>query len=414
MRQAQAATAQGQPAEAFRLLAPLEVQRAGDPDFDLALGMAANAAGDYPRAILALERVVNVLPENTQARSELGRALFGVGDRKTARMLLSEGKIEGVPLVAGEPIDQLLQAVDRVDALGRSSYRAYAELSMGDDSNVNAGPALRNVAVPAFGGSLVDIQPSGVQAAARYANLGAGFSGRYVLRDPRWSLIGNANANARRHSSAGRPFDFVQFDVNGGVSYRVERHEYTMAVQAGIYDIDRARVRRSSGAVAEWIYRFDGFRQFSIYGQFGRLDYPQQPLADVRRNVVGVTYAQIARTGLFGYGGVYVGRETERSAAAAHLGHALVGMRGGLQRPLNSALAIFSAFSYERRRFGGEDPLFLLQRVDRQSNLSFGLSWVPFAGWRVTPQFSWARTGSSVPLADYRQRVISLAVRKEI
>lgn len=412
VRQARTALQQGQARQAFDMLAQREVERAGDPDFDLALGMAANGVSQYTRAILALERVIDIQPANAQARSELGRALFAVGDRKGARALLAESKLQGIPLAAGESIDQLLQAVDRVDASGQSSYKVYVEATVGHDSNVNGGPASRSLAVPAFGGALVELQPAGVRTSAAFVNLSAGGSGRYVL-DARWSLIGNGFANARLHDEQGRPFDYNQIDGNAGVSLRAERHELTLVAQLGAYDIDGSRVRNTRGAVAEWIYRFDGFRQFSVYGQFGRLAYPHQPIADADRGVVGVTYAQLGRAGTFGYGGVYAGREAERAPGVAHLGHELRGWRGGLQQPLTPSLAAFLTFAQEHRRYGGQDPLFLVERSDRQLDFSVGLSWVPAPAWRVTPQAAWTRTRSSVPIAEFNRQIASIAVRKE-
>jgi hypothetical protein len=58
-----------QPARAFELLSAREVERAGDPDFDLALGIAANLSGEFTRAIFALERVLAVQPDNPRPSS---------------------------------------------------------------------------------------------------------------------------------------------------------------------------------------------------------------------------------------------------------------------------------------------------------------------------------------------------------
>ena len=66
--------------KAFDLLSPLEATRAGDPDFDAALGIAANEVGQFARAVFALERVLATQPENARARAELARALFAIGD----------------------------------------------------------------------------------------------------------------------------------------------------------------------------------------------------------------------------------------------------------------------------------------------------------------------------------------------
>ena len=55
---------------------PLEADRAGEPDFDFVLGMAAIDSGRIAEAIFALQRVVDTQPENGPARAELGRALM--------------------------------------------------------------------------------------------------------------------------------------------------------------------------------------------------------------------------------------------------------------------------------------------------------------------------------------------------
>ena len=70
---------------AFDLLSPLEPKRAGDPEFDYLLGIAAIDAGAPTRAIFALERVLTAQPGNTLARAEIARAYFAVGETDTAK-----------------------------------------------------------------------------------------------------------------------------------------------------------------------------------------------------------------------------------------------------------------------------------------------------------------------------------------
>lgn len=65
---------QGKAQQAFDRLAAVEAERAGDPDFDTVLGIAANDTGQFTRAVFALERVLTVQPGNSRARAELGRA----------------------------------------------------------------------------------------------------------------------------------------------------------------------------------------------------------------------------------------------------------------------------------------------------------------------------------------------------
>ena len=412
VREASAMTKKGQARQAFDLLEPNETARAGDPDFDLALGIAANQAEQYSRAIFALERVLQVQPDNARARAELARALFAVGDTKNARLLLSQTKEQGVPVEVAKTIDQFLQAIDKVDEAGRSSIRGYVDLGLGYDDNVNAAPGNNIVAVPALGGLLVTLTPAGTKTGASFATLGAGLSGRKVI-DSRWSLIGNLAANMRGNADPAGQFNTVQTDLQGGASYRVDRNEYTLVAQAGSYDVGGARARDQAGVVGEWIYRLDGFRQFSSYAQLSRLSYPGQSLRDVQRNVLGTSYAHLFRSGLMLFGGFYLGSENEFAAGVPHLGHRLTGLRGGLQKPFSDSLAAFATVGYEDRKFGGVDPLFLVTRQDTQTNLNLGLSWVPAKAWRVTPLLALTRTSSNIAINDFSSQSISVTVRRE-
>ncbi|MCJ0763585.1 surface lipoprotein assembly modifier [Variovorax terrae] len=413
VREALSLTTSGQAKQAFDLLSPQEVARAGDPDFDTVLGIAANETGQYTRAVFALERVLAVQPGNARARAELGRALFAVGDTQAARALLQQTKDQGVPVEAAQTIDQFLQAIDRVEESGRSSLKGYAEASIGHDSNVNSGPGISNVAVPAFGGLVLTLNPGGVKTSAGYATVGGGLSGRYVI-DPRWSLIGNVNGSFRHNSGGASQFDIDQLDANAGASYRVERNEYTLVAQVGTYGVGHERLRDQAGLVGEWTYRLDGYRQFNTYLQLSRLTYPQQRLRDVDRNVIGGSYAHLFRdSGLLAFGGLYLGEEKVRASGVPHLGHKLFGLRAGVQKPFSETLAIFLTGGYEDRRFGGDDPLFMTTRHDKQSNLNLGLSWAPAKAWRVTPQLAYVRTKSNVPIADYDKTMVSVTVRRE-
>ena len=412
VRQAQALTAGGQPTQAYALLEPMELARAGDPDFDLALGAAANEVGQYTRAILALERVLASQPGNTRARAELGRALYGVGDNKTARALLEEGKMQGITAVAGETIDQLLHAIDRVEAAGRSSFKGYIEASAGHDSNINGAPGFTNVAVPSAGGAVLALAPGGTRQAGSYGSLGGGVSGRVVL-EPRWSLIGAVAGTARHYTGGNDQFDTFTVDGNAGLSYRFERNEYTVVGQFGSYDIDHDRVRNLYGLVGEWTYRPDGFRQVNIYLQLTRLKYPMQPISDADRHVVGLTYAHLFRSGFWAFGGVYFGEEAERDSTVPHLGHKMAGLRTGIQYPISPSTAVVATAAYEERHFGGQDQSFQVGRRDEEFNISLGMSWVPAPYWRVSPLLVYSRTRSNVPLAEYDKRAYSVTVRRE-
>ncbi len=355
------------------------------------------------------ERVTIVQPGNTRARAELGRAMFAVGDSTSARTLLEQAKAQGAPAEAALTIDQFLRAIDVAEAQARSSFKAYVEGGIGHDSNISNGPGNPNVAVPNIGG--VVLNANAVKRDATFVSLAAGASGRYVL-DSRWSIVGNASVNKRINRNEST-FNNDQLNLLGGVSYRVDRQEFTVAAVYEDYNLNGSTNRTQRGLVGEWAYRIDNMREVGAYVQYSRLHYPSQPLRDAHRTVVGGSYAQRLGSDLLAWGGLYVGNEDESATGVAHLGHSLAGLRTGLQKSFRDNLSGFVALNYERRSYGGQDPIFLVKRRDNQSTLALGLNWVPAKSWRITPQISHISNNSGIVINDYNRTLVSVTARKE-
>ncbi len=410
VRDALALAESGNAKAAYDMLEPFEVTRAGDPDFDTVFGIAANQSGEHVRAVMALERATIVQPGNTRARAELGRAMFAVGDSKSARALLEQAKAQGAPAEAALTIDQFLRAIDAAEALAQSSWRGYVEASVGHDDNISSGPQNANVAVPALGGN-VTLGANAVKKSATFAGLAAAVSGRYVI-DSRWSAIGAAGAITRANLNQGQ-FNNHQLNLSGGASYRLDRQEFSAVAVYEDYTVDGTVTRTQRGAVGEWVYRMDSNREMGAYLQYSKLHYPNQSIRDANRIVLGGSYAQQFGDGLLGWGGIYAGSENETTSGVPYFGHSLGGLRLGLQKSINPTLAVYAAFGYENRSYGGQDPFFLVKRKDDQTSLSIGVNWVPAKAWRVTPQLSYIRNQSSVAINDYDRTTISVAARYE-
>lgn len=410
--QAEALLAQRDAQRAFELLDPHEAASAGDPAFDTLMGRATFAAGQFSRAVLAWERVVAAQPDNAAAAWELGRALHAVGDRRGAEAVSERVRTAGVPVDAALSIDQFLVSHDRRGYDGLSTWKGYVELTLGRDSNVNAGPGPDAPALSPPGTPAWTLAPGAEAQRASYAQVLGNVRGRHVL-DARWSLIGSATADLRGHAGAADTYDSAQLDATAGVAYRLERHEWMLSGQGATYRLDSSALRNIGGVLAQWLYRIDGFRHWDTFVQFQGLRYPGQPLRDARRTVAGASYVHMLRSGSLVYAGLYGGRESPRADALDQLRHDLSGVRAGLQWALGAQWAAFTHLQHERRSYGAADPFFGVVRRDRQTQWALGLSWLPAPGWRVTPQWAQTRNASTVPITDYDRRVFSVTVRRE-
>ncbi len=124
--------------EAFELLAPHELQLAGNPDFDYLYGTAALDAGRSDLAIFALERVLAEKPSFAGARLELARAYFNIGDNETARYHFDYLQGQNPPDNVQQAITSYLRAIDRVAAAYKPIHLPHFAAGFGWDSNANA------------------------------------------------------------------------------------------------------------------------------------------------------------------------------------------------------------------------------------------------------------------------------------
>lgn len=397
LRQALQLAESGGAQQAFDMLEPLEMERSGDPDFDLVMGIAANQSGHHTRAIFALERTLMVNPNNPRARAELGHALYAVGDNAGARAMLGQAKAQGVPEAAARTINQLLQTIDRLEEEANSSTRIYVDATIGYDNNVNSAPS----------GNVFGLKP----AFGAFTALAFNISGRKALA-PRWAAIGSFSASGRAHDTTAIPYDNTQLDASLGASYRVDRDEYTAALQLSDSSVANLPARSSWTISSEWTHRFDAFRQFNAYFQFGQLTYPQK-IRNVDRYVAGASFGQQFRSGFSAYASGYLGQEVTTQPGVGHLGHTLIGGRVGVQQPFGNTLALFGSLGLEERSYSGPDPLFLKERHDQQWSLNAGTQWLPAKAWRVTTQLAYLQTFSNIATSTFDKTTVSVTARRE-
>jgi hypothetical protein len=395
---------------AYEMLVAEEPERAGNVDFDLLLGISAVESGKNTNAVFALERVLAIEPNHTRARAEIARAYLALGETKTARQAFESVREQSIPDNVKRTIDSFLSTLDQIDSEGKTIVRGFAELTVGYDSNVNAGPSGNQVAVPLFGGAIFTINPTGVSLEDSFTTYAAGLSLRSPLAK-NLDLIANLAGNKRINGTYDI-YDTGGADGSVGIAYKQERDTLSLGYQLGSFYVDNERYRDSSGFTAQLQRDFDARNQASIFFQHGWLRYPGQDIRDADRTVVGVNaaHALLDRKTVF-YGGVYAGEEAETNANVPQLGHDLWGVRIGGQHQYRADLAFFANLSYENRSYGGPDVFFLKDRDDDQTNLGVGAVWNVTPKWRVTPQLAHTRNSSNIPINAYTRDMLSVSVR---
>lgn len=403
----------GNAAEAYALLEPEESKRAGDPDYDYLLGIAALDSGKPTLAIFALERVLAVQPKHLQARAEIARAYFATGEKVAAKKEFESVQSQNPPKEVNATIQKFLDAINQGQGGKGTVLSGYLDVSIGNDSNVNSATANNQVAIPAFGGAIATLSASGVETRDSFSTISGGANFRHGLSSD-WQVFGGANINQRKYSSQ-QSFNTGGMDGNVGINLSAAEDSYSAALQVQSFNVDGKRYRNGTGMTLQWQRDLKNSSQGSSYFQYTDLKYPDQSVRDARRYVLGAAYA-----GVMGgdyapavYAGLYAGQEKEKKATMPYLGHKLYGVRAGGELHVYAETKLFGSVSVESRSYGGEDPIFLVARKDTQTDLKLGASYVMDKLWTLTPQYSYTKNKSNIIINDYKRSIISIGLRRD-
>ena len=401
----------GEAKAAYALLEPLEPQRAGDPEYDFLLGLAALEIGKNTNAVFALERVLAVDPNHARARAEIARAYAALGELATAKQEFETAKRQGVPAEVANTIDRLVAAIEPVEDKGRTTLRGFVEGTVGHDSNVNAATSDRSVSVPAFGGFVFPLAPGAYSRSDTFTTVAGGFGLRHPFSQE-WSLTAGASASKRMNTDIDR-FDTGSADAYLGMVRTYGKNVFSATLQYNQFWVDNDRYREAAGFTTQWRHNYSANTQTSLYIQYAGLHYMTQEVRNTDRFVIGANFAH-ALPGLktVTYGGAYIGEEVETNGRFPQFGHRLVGARIGAQHEFRQNMTFFANLAYEHRNYGANDPLFLKTRNDNQWYAGLGMAWKPARDWVVTPQYQYTRTDSNLPLNEYSREVVSVTVRR--
>jgi outer membrane protein len=390
------------PDQAYTLLQAQEPQRAGSPDFDYVLGIAALDAGRISNAIFALERVLAVQPGNALARAELARAYLSAGERDTARGQLKQVQAAEIPPEARETVNRLLSAIDAPPE-GKRYWAAYVEAGIARDSNLNSGSSSNQFALPQLPGLSLALPDANLPKPDTVAQLAAGANLRYPLTAAT-DVVGSVNVR-QTYPGKDHQLDVGQADASVGVNHTLDANQWGASLSLASSSFDGNQFRKLTGINGQWQRVLSDRAQGSLFAQYSQLRFPAQSFRDANRSVLGAAYAQVFSAAASGFATVLTGTERTLNAGAEFNDIRLWGLRAGGEYTLSPTVKMFTTLSYERRNHGATDPLFLVERHDRQADAALGLQFelgrTASSVWRVTPQLSYTRNSSNISIYDF-------------
>ncbi len=383
-------------------------------EYHYLLGIAFLDSGQLSDAIRALKRSLAISPNLLQAKAELGRAYVLNGEAINAYTTFQEVR-------AGNPPPEVLAGMERFIghmARGANQQKAVSgslNLALGYDTNVNSGTSATNIILPLFGGVPATLGPNANPQEDAFLMVGGHVAAQHAVSDA-LNLTGQAGFNVKyNQDGSNRVHDNEQFNLALGGRYTQGAEQFSGAVVYEQFDYGRATLRDETGVELEWRHLTGGPLEWGLNYRHTRLDYPDIPVLDARRDVLSLS----ALPAFFGHrlqyapalGNVYMGQENTDDSAADNLSYNFWGLRAAYLHRLTPATTLFASAGYENRKHGADDPLFLATRKDQRVDISLGTLHELRRNLALIPSVQWMHNNSNIEVYAFKRTLASLTLR---
>lgn len=403
-------------AEAWALAEKLELQRAGNADFDFLYAQAALAAGHPSQAIFALARIRLRQPGQQPAWLLLVRAHLEAGDSVRARSEL-DALLASAPSAAVRLEAQQL-ALRLSPSRMPGPARGFIGLDIGYDSNVNS--ATDAVSVTGIGGSPttgIVLTPSDRAQHDSFARLYASYGGRVEL-GAHASLFADASGYANTL------YDQTQFSTSlyqgrVGAGWQSGAHRLALPLSRQDFSIGHRRYSTYDTAGVEWSYARTAAHRIIVAVSRGLARYIDQPTRDSRFSTAALGWTTLAgRTQLgvnvrYGLDDPRVDFNETLSQSNAFMGRQsyVLGIDASYRwRPRHMPRL---SLLLQSSRHDDTDPDFAVRRRDHYALFVAGWDWRVRPDWMLRADLNYAANRSTIDLYDYDKLQLVLGVRHD-
>ena len=213
---------------AFNLLAPLELRRAGERDFDYWLGVAALESDRLERATLAFERLLVRNPDFDSARLELARTYLRMGSIDLAEQEFTRLLTRAPNETGRKLLEDYLAEIKRIKERQRFNRSAYIEIGGGRDNNLSSSTRdFSSAILNSFGLPGIVATGNSIRRADNFLSVQTGVDGIFWLREDR-SIFASADLSLRRYREF-NDYDYFLANANVGYQIRRDQFDYTMS-----------------------------------------------------------------------------------------------------------------------------------------------------------------------------------------
>ncbi|MBB5019647.1 hypothetical protein HNQ59_002955 [Chitinivorax tropicus] len=409
--QAELLLKQDQAGQALQLLAPEEIQRAGQVDYDYLLGVAYLANNLPEPASFALERVVAQNPRHAAAWLDLGRAYLMMGDHIRAKAVFDTILDLQPPPAARATVMRHLAALERPSDSGSYVFNGFVDAALGWDSNINTSPRQDLMTVPALGGLQVKLNPKNVKMRDRYGRFTAGGDASILLTGTLRSVSSvRTNFKRFRHSPE---FHTDDAEVRTGLQYGFRDSLVVINAIGQWATLGPQLNRRSWGGNIDWWQRLNTNHHLLFSNQLMRHQYPAPWLADNNfdQQASSLSWIYSPDSQRWQWASQVFGAREVGAADRTDGNARLSGVRfQGVWRDTVDTEWYLVAGAL-RGQYDRANPAFLINRKDRQWSVGAGVAWKATKSTSVQLRWDYIARHSNIPISEYARHDVGVSVR---
>lgn len=383
----------------------------GNPQFDFYFGVAAIDSGHAGEGVLALERYVINFPNNVNARLELARGYFVMGDDLRAREEFDAVLTAKPPAPVVANIERFLDALRSRESTYRTTTGLFVEVGYGYDSNVNGGVGSANINLPVFGNVLIG--QTGVKTKSNFSWLAVGGQISHPV-SPGLAVFAGGQIDGKFNSSGdAQQFDQGNIAANGGISYFKDKNFYRLTASRAEVTVDYNRFRTVSSLSGEWLHQIDELQTISPFVQTAQFDYTgNNRVRDAEFHAAGIGYrkAFIAAWQPLLTLSINTGKE-HNTEGRPDLGREIYGGRAALAITPIPKWALSVGGTYQKSRYSGPDALLGTTRSDNYYAADAVASYAYTRDLSLRAELLLSKNDSNLELYAYRRDMLTFKLR---
>ncbi len=384
----------------------------GDPLFDYYFGIAAVDAGRASIGVLALERFMLQDPSNDLARLELGRGYYVIGDYARAKREFEAVAAKNPPLGVQTTIKRFLAAMRDRTKGKRTEVISFLEMSLGVTDNANSGLNSPDITLPVFGP--VKLDDAALAKSSEYAQLLGGVSITKPVAG-KFRAVLNVSGTTLNYSRTSN-YDIAAATALLAAGYSSERVNITLGPTGSFALLSGSKYRQGTDAASSIRVSVGKNGVFHTEGSIISLKY-----FGLNKNRTARLYALSAGFDrqfptlpfkpLLSLSGSYAKESNRRNRS--DFTRKIVGGRADIAVFPSEKTSVMLGYNLSRWTYEGPDLLFGKPRRDWFSSYDATVQFLLKPGLSVRLQGQITEDDANIPLYDYQQKIISVALRRE-